>query len=312
MIDTIHATLYLNWQNIKNIQSLLETMQSSHSNLATGKRSYRGGVRNFSIQVNENRIKLEGSLPKFYHGNNVQALTCDTIRLAIEELSDLTSLPIKEAQINRLDLAQNLSVSYPAASYYNYFGERKYMQRLEQGDGLYYRNTLGERVFYDKIKEISKSKISVDPLIITQNLLKFEVRDYGHKNICNRYRVSQMTAGVLCEPAMCRGMVTTWATEYDKIDKYDDIPQFDDAVYIEPAKFCEQITYRGIQSIGGFNDVMSLIKQAKLRGVFKSPQQYAALRRKMRSLGKIDNRQVENVMLQEVNAKVLDVLLLSV
>ena len=115
----------------------------------------------------------------------------------------------------------------------------------------------------------------------------------------------------LCEPSFYMGMVSAWATEYDKIDKYMDAPVFDDDVYRNPAQFCAQITYRGIEAYGGYNKIMALVKQAKSRGVFKTNQQYMALRRKVRCLSNIPNRSVNNVLLDEMNTKVLDILRLS-
>jgi hypothetical protein len=311
MIDTIHATLYLNWQKLNNIQSLLTTIQSRHDNLDTGKTSYRGGIKNLSVQINEHRIKFEGSLSKFHLGNNTHSLDAASTKLAIEELSDLTSLPIKDAQINRLDLAQNLSVKHPATSYYNYFGERKYMQRLEQGSGLYYRNTLGERVVYDKSKEQSKFKDITDPDLLAQKLLRFEVRYYGHRNICKHFDVPEMKFGQLCAPTFYRGLVSDWAAEYTKIEKNKDILLFNDDVYREPKQFCNQMTFKGIQAMGGLNAVRSLVKEARKRNVFRTTDQFHALQRKLRSLNMIADNSVPNRLIDEIDARVLDIVLLS-
>jgi hypothetical protein len=311
MIDTVHATLYINWQHINNIQKLLESMQSSHDNFNTGIRTYGGGLRNLRIKINESRIKVEGSLATFHHGNNVESLTHETAKLAIEELSDCLSLPMKDAQLNRLDIAQNLALKYQAASYYPYFGERPRMQRLEQGKGLYYRNTLGDRVFYDKTPDLPKIK----SIVIDANELKltrFEVRHPGHKNICKQLNLPEVTLGKLCEPQVYRGLISNWGTEYDKIEKYQNIPLFDDDIYRNPAKFCAQVTYRGIQSMGGQNAIMSLIKQAKQRKIFSTHQQYTSLSRKVRSLGTIKNSEIDNPMLDEINTKVLEVLKFAV
>jgi hypothetical protein len=312
MLDTINATLYLNGQHLNNLQSFLENMQSKHVNFNTGKISYKGGIRNMLLTANENRVKIYGSLSKFYFGNNVQSLTHETLNLAVAQLSDMTGLPFDEAKINRLDLAQNISVEHSPASYFDYFGDRKYMHRLEQGYGLYYRNTTSERVFYDKTKDMLDNIDNLPIDLMSKHLLRFEVRDYGHKNICKRYQVPEMTLGMLCEPTTYYGLVSAWAAEYDKIDKYDAAPVFDDGVYRNPKQFCEQITYKGVQAMGGQAAVMSLVKQARLREVFHTPEQYFSLRRKVRGLGRIKNRQVVNPFIDEVSNKVLDLVRLSV
>ncbi len=311
MTDSINGVLTLNHSNNQLIKTLLDQMQSSHSNHVTGKKTYSGYIENMRIKVNEHGVRFEGSLAKLYHGNNIISLDQRSTKLAIEKFSDLMHLPMHVAKIHRLDVAQNLSMDKPAVSYYPFLGERKFMQRLEQGSGVYYRNTLGERVFYDKTKEQAKSKDAVDPVISGQHLLRFEVRDYGHKNICKRYNVPEVNLGTLCEPSFYRGMVNGWATEYDKIDKYQDLPIFDDDVYRKPSLFCAQVTFKGIQALGGYNGIMTLIKQARLRGVFKTLPQYLTLKRKVKRMGNTPDRSVDNPFLIELNAKVRDFVLLS-
>ncbi|HEY9000793.1 MAG TPA: phage/plasmid replication protein [Mucilaginibacter sp.] len=312
MLDTINATLYINNNYLNKLQSFLETMQSKHTNFNTGKTTFKGGIRNMLLTVSEHRIKICGSLSKFYFGNNIQSLTHETFNLAVTELCEITGLPFCEAKINRLDLAQNISVEHSPSSYFDYYGERKYMHRLEQGYGLYYRNTTSERVFYDKTKDVIDNLETLPVNLISNNLLRFEVRDYGHKNICKRYQMAEVTLGKLCEPAAYRSLVSTWAAEYDKIDKYDAVPVFDDDVYRNPKQFCDQITYKGVQALGGQAAVMSLVKQARLRKVFHTTQQYLSIRRKVRSLGRIKSRQLVNPFIDEINTKVLDLVRLGI
>lgn len=311
MTDTINASLKFNYSNIQLIKPLLDQLQREHKDLEKNTKAYSGSIENLRVKVNEFGVGIEGSLPKFLRGHNAKSLDPASTKLAIEKLCDVTHLPMHEAQIHRLDFAESLSMEKPATAYYGFLGERKNMPRSEMGHGLYYTNTLRQSVFYDKTKELIKSRTEVDPEILLQQLLRFEVRLYGHKNICKYFNVPEMKVGMLCEPSFYRSMVSAWATEYDKIDKYADAPLFDDNVYRKPSQFCAQITYRGIEAMGGYNKVMSIVKQAKSRGVFKSIQQYAALRRKVRCLSNIPDRSVNNILLDEMNTKVLDVLRLS-
>jgi hypothetical protein len=311
MIDTFSGSLQFNHSNIQLIKPLLDQLQREHKDFEKSTKAYSGSIENLRVNVNEFGVRVEGSLSKFLQGNNVTSLTPASTKLAVEKLCDVTHLPMYEAQIHRLDFAENLSMDKPAAAYYGFLGERKNMQRLEQGYGLYYQNTLRQSVFYDKTKELIKSKAEVEPEILLQHLLRFEVRLYGHKNICKYFNVPEMKVEKLCEPSFYRGMVGAWATEYDRIDKYKDAPLFDDEVYRKPTQFCAQIMYKGIEAMGGYNKVMSLVKQAKSRGVFKTVQQYIALRRKVRCLNNIPDRSVNNILLDEMNTKVLDVLRLS-
>ena len=312
MYDTIKGSLSINSSHYKQLNTLLQSMQSSTTNYITSGKTYSGNIENLKIRINENSIKFDGSLSKFLNGShNINSLDLASTKLAIEKLNDLTKLPMDKSQIHRLDFAHNLSMEYPATSYFPFFGEAKYLQRLEQGTGLYYRNSIRELVFYDKAKELSRTKQITDPAVQSQKLLRFEVRLKGHKNISKYFKVPDMQLERLYEPSFYRSVVSAWVNEYNKIEKYNDIPLFTDHAYREPTLFCKQIIYQGINAMGGYGSVLSLIKQAKSRQVFANNDQYNALMRKVKSLNKINDLTVNNNLLNEVRTKVMDILFLA-
>lgn len=313
MYDTIKGSLSIDKTHYKQLTSLLESMQSSTVSLLTSNKTYSGNIENLRIKINENSVRFDGSLSKFLNGErSTIALDLETTKRAIEKFTDLTHLPMNLSRISRLDFAQNLTMKYPATSYFPCFGESKYLQRLESGTGLYYRNRIRELVFYDKAKELSKTKTTTGPITQPLNLLRFEVRLMRHKNICKYFKVSDVRLERLYEPSFYQSVVNAWVNEYNKIEKYYDIPLlFNDNAYREPSLFCKQIIYQGINAMGGYGRVLSLIKQAKSRQVFANNDQYNALMRKVRSLNKIDDLTVENNLINELRTKVMDIQFLA-
>ena len=60
---------------------------------------------------------------------------------AIESISDNLHLPFQNANITRLDVAQNLLMKHPEDLYFKYLGQSQFYKRLEQPDGLYFNNS---------------------------------------------------------------------------------------------------------------------------------------------------------------------------
>jgi len=308
MLDSLGLLLPHNLTYDSSLKPILKNIQSCHENLETGDITYKGSIRNFVIAANQHGVKFYGSLAKFWFGNNVQTLNYETTKLALDELAELSGLPIHKALVYRLDVGENIVVNHPALSYYTYFGEKNNMERIPFKHGLTYRNKRRESVFYDKNIEIKKSKFKVDPKLLELNLLRFETRWKGHSYIASYFKVPQVTVQTLIEPTFYRLMISAWVTEYDLIGKYDDVPMFEDGVYRKPSEFTKQLALMGIRSMGGFINVMDQVKQANNRKAFNTTQQYIALKRKVRDLQTVRDRKVANVLLAEVNTKILDVL----
>lgn len=312
MWDTTNGCIYFNNSNMHQIKPLLNKMQSSTINYSAGTKTYSGNIGNMRIKVDEHKLRFSGSLSTLYFENKVQSLDLVSTGLAIQKFSDLTNLPMHEAQIQRLDFAQNLSMSKPAVSYYPLFGEAKYLERLEQGTGLYYRNKRRELVFYDKSKDLLRSKDVINSAFAKQKLLRFEVRLKGHRNICSYFNIPDLRMERLYDLSFYKSAVTAWATEYDKIEKYNDMPLFNDEVYRNPSQFIAQIMYKGILAMGGRERVVFMLKSAKKRGVFNTKAQYHALQRRLRSLNGINDQTIKNELIIEVNSKVRDFLLFTI
>ena len=81
----------------------------------------------------------DGSLCKYYLGDNFQTLGRGDTKQAIEMLSDTLHLPLHKATVTRIDIAQNYIVKHPTSVYFNHLGNCMFNERLVQPDGLYYK-----------------------------------------------------------------------------------------------------------------------------------------------------------------------------
>ena len=79
------------WQAV-----LLNIFQTCEYKQVAGGCGYTGGLR---ISVTENRVRIEGSLSKYYYGNNTQTLTLAHAKEAIKRLGRQLNLPIDKADV---------------------------------------------------------------------------------------------------------------------------------------------------------------------------------------------------------------------
>lgn len=92
------------WQAV-----LLNIFQTCEYKQVAGGCGYTGGLR---ISVTENRVRIEGSLSKYYYGNNTQTLTLAHAKEAIKRLGRQLNLPIDKADVMEVDIAENFEMKY--------------------------------------------------------------------------------------------------------------------------------------------------------------------------------------------------------
>jgi hypothetical protein len=181
-----------------------------------------GQLDNLNVSIAEKSVTIKGSLCKYYWGDNLQPLSLSDTNLAIEKLSDLLLLPLKDASISRLDLAANLVLNHPVAHYLPYLGNARHYIRLEQPNTLYYNRgkILHQLVFYDKVEEIKSKREKLSPALKQMNLLRYEMR---YLRQIEKQLKASVTLGVLYKPAFYHDMVKRWHKSYLNIVKEREI-----------------------------------------------------------------------------------------
>ena len=73
-----------------------------------------GSLGNLKISCNEYQVKVkDGSLCKWYLGDNLQTMNRKDTKMAIEKLSDLLHIPMNKAMVTRIDVSQNFIMKHP-------------------------------------------------------------------------------------------------------------------------------------------------------------------------------------------------------
>ncbi|MFH5885268.1 phage/plasmid replication protein [Halalkalibaculum sp. DA3122] len=162
MFDSLK--LYLKQERASNTDLLAQTpvhLEKIKEHRQTGRIHYSGKLKNLSIYVSERGVSIRGSLAKYYLDDNLQTLTRQDTEQAINKLTDDLHIPVKKADVFRIDFAYNFVMKYEPTIYYNYLGGSQYFSRFRQPKSLYYKNGKRTKLFYDKRSEAKNKAVEL-------------------------------------------------------------------------------------------------------------------------------------------------------
>jgi|WetSurMetagenome_2_1015567.scaffolds.fasta_scaffold08895_7 hypothetical protein len=263
-----------------------------------------GDLNGFKVAVNERGVNVtDGSLCKWFLGDNFQTLGRGDTQRAIEKLSDTLHLPFDKAKITRIDAAQNIIVKYPIPVYLNHLGELQYYTREPMiKDGSLYYESKGKRIiFYDKVREQKRKGHLIPEMYAGQNVLRFETRYL--QRLPSIFKVEKVTGELLYDEAFYIDIFHRWLSTYKSIKKINDIN-----LNFGIMKTKQELYKMGLVSLieqrGGQPIVLEQINEAQKRGELTRKQAYD-LRQAVNDVCSLGNNlTVENDAIKELDKKV--------
>lgn len=307
MYDTINFKL--SSADVPNVDFLQETpCFLDDATLAfhnfNGEQVVTGSVGNLKVSINHYQIKVkDGSLCKWYLGDNFKTMGRGDTQRAIEQLSDTLHLPMDKATITRIDIAQNFIVKHPPTVYLNHLGVLKYAKRLQEPDGLYYTRSTERLCFYDKIKEQRASGEAIPELYKGRNVLRYEQR-YTKRLSC-QLNVEAVTGALLYDEAFYMALIKRWRDTYNGINKVNDI-----TLNFQAMTSKRQLYKMGVLSmverVGGEVEMINQINEAQKRGDLTSKQAFD-LRKEVKEACKVkEGLTVESEAIAELDKKIIE------
>lgn len=165
--------MFIDTLQIRLLTSLVKPHQFDHlSNIlkldkeviykATGYASIVANYKNLKITINEKNIHVNGSLPKFYFGNNVQTFSSEQqVNDALKQLSTELGIPILKGDIVRVDVAISIPLNSNIAFYMKSLKETPgYGYAYNEGRYINKKYKKGNLVlaFYDKTLDATQYK----------------------------------------------------------------------------------------------------------------------------------------------------------
>lgn len=303
MYDTVNFRLTI--ADVKGVDFLQETpcyFEKAALHDYSGEQVVTGSLNGLKVSVNRYQVKVKnGSLCKWYLGDNFQTLGRGDVQRAIEKLSDTLHLPMSKASITRLDVAQNIITKHPLMVYLNHLGVLRYATRLQQPSGLYYCSQAGRLCFYDKNKEQRAKGEPIPELYKGRNVLRYEQR-YTQR-LASRFNVPAVTGALLYDEAFYVGVLNRWRDAYKDISKINDI-----TLNFQAMTSKQQLYKMGVLSmverIGGEVEMITQINEAYKRGDLTAKQAYD-LRQAVKEACKAgDGLTIPNEAITELDKKI--------
>ena len=241
-----------------------------HKPVGGGIVSYTGFLGNLKIWLDAYNFKIiSGSLCKWFLDENYQTMSRGDVERAIERLSDLLHLPMKEATVTRADFGRVFIMQHPTAVYFNYLGMLSRYHRLEEPSGLYYTQRDERLCFYDKNRE-QRDKGSTPPaLYCDKNVLRYEQRYL--RRLHNRW--GEVTAARLYDENFYISLYNRWVNSYRSIDKLNNIQiNFENMKGVKDMdKRCRLLF---IERAGGLPNALAIIDADRAAGKITSKQAF--------------------------------------
>ncbi len=274
MYDTI--TLKITANEVKGVD-FLEVIPCCLNNVAfhnfNGVDVVTGTLNGLKVIVNSNQVKIkEGSFCKWHLGDNYKQLGRGEVERAIEKLSDQLHLPMSKATVTRMDIAVNVLTKHPTALYFNHLGALRYAQRLEEPDGLYYKQANGRLCFYDKNQEQREKGEVIPELYNGKNVLRYEQR-YLHR-LPKQLGVEVVTGAMLYDEDFYIKLLKQFSATYKAIEKINDITLNFGAMAGGKKEFYKMCVLYAIEQQGGQVEMLNQIKEAQTSGQILSKTAY--------------------------------------
>ncbi|MCD8207352.1 MAG: hypothetical protein LUD72_05405, partial [Bacteroidales bacterium] len=233
-----------------------------------------GWLGNMFVRVGSWGTVVEGSLARYFLGNNLQTLTRGDVRDAVEgKLSDELHLPMGMARVGRLDVGTNLLTKYAPYMYIQCLGPLARFERLEQQHGLLYKATSREVCIYDKIRQVEREGGIVPEPYVGSNALRIEKRHLKlTKPALRKFGLSRLTGATLYNEDFYKDIMKDFVKTYDSITKIQKSPQ---KIEVEMETMTEWNTLGRlliIKEMGGMSGFMRWLEERQRRGLMTAKQ----------------------------------------
>jgi hypothetical protein len=300
MYDTVNFRLSGDCIDSCNYSKITDVLSGIQENIEveTGKCRITGNFNNYRIILSESSVFISGSLAKFYfNGENQSVLTRIATKDAIQMLQDCLNIPLDKAEIKRIDLGFNFPVKHTESSYYSFLGDANYYDRLEQNNGVYYRNHQKQMAFYGKISEQKK----LLPIYEGRHMLRYELRFLNRLN--KQLQESKINTKLLIDENFYMKLIERWKQEYFKIYRHK-LLIFKPEIMNSSKEFEKQLMALGLQMLGGEQKAFEMIKQAKRLNFFDNKMQEFRLKQKIKNICSSEICAESHDLIMELDKKV--------
>ena len=263
---------------------------------------FSGYCKGLKTYVSRNGIGIAGSICKSYLNDNFNTLTRQDTQNAIEQLEDLLHIHLMNADVKRIDIAQNFIVNEPVSNYFSYLGSAQYYQRFNQPQGLYYSNKQRTKLFYNKVAEGKAKGYKIPQIWQNKNVLRYELRLISR--LSKQLNKSQIKVFNLFDEVFYMELINRWYNEFKSINKNQTLLEKMDIEQIKtPKDFINQLALLQIKQ-NGINEIMENVELLKANNNFKHKEYYSRLKTDIKKLCQSEIRTEGSPLMLELEEKI--------
>ena len=263
--------------------------------------SHYGYLKNYKVSIFNYGISLKGSLAKYHLQDNFQTLTRKGAKEAIESLSDHLHLKLCEAEVKRVDIADNFIMKHQHKAYYDLLGTCPKLKRLVQPKSVYYSNSNKQLIFYNKIAEGRYRGQVIPEVWDNKQVLRYELRLLRNSEV--EVINSGFKAQNLYDEETYMKLIDIWFFNYQQVNKIRK-QSFAKEIMNDSKLFEKQLMLLGLKSLGGEQEVLGMIDRGKSEGKFSNRMQASRLKSKIQGLSKDKVLTEDSELVIELDAKV--------
>lgn len=181
-------------------------------------------VKNFRVTTRNKKLIIEGSLAKYFNGNNIEPFSWLDVRSAINKLSWEIGLPLEEGILRRIDIGMNFSVDKDVIEYFPEIFHLHCYQRIHKHKTTLRFENNSHRFnfcFYDKKKLVLKSRTNFDDIELVlkyKNLMRIELQIEESLPLFLK-RTEPVRVSELFFQNFCKLLMKKWLRLYKQIQK---------------------------------------------------------------------------------------------
>ncbi len=312
MIDTIKGYIEINQYNSLYFKELLK---DSTKKITKNGYTKTINLSNFFITISFNKkrkptkLSFNGSLPKFYQGNNIYHLDWNQTKDAIEMLSDNVGIDISKAILTRVDFGINIPVNHFVFEYTSCLLSFPRLGTMRFKDSVSFFTDVNSRsiIFYDKIKEVNKARREIiyklPDDIFKKNILRYEIQ--LKRNLKNKFRLKQVKVKDLFRPTIQKKLIEYWYNSYLKVEKISLDTDPNHLLYNRNG-VSKYLSYQGLVRVG-YDRINSKISTLNF-DVKNNRTKLSKMRKEVRNLlNEAQENNDDKNLLNELNEKILHI-----
>lgn len=313
MIDTIKGYIDIKPKHYKVIRNLI-VMREAKIVLNTNGYNAVLNISNFILTVKVNsedmpyKIFFNGSLPKYYFGNNLKHLNHKTLKEAIEMFSNDVGINMKKAILTKIDYGYSFELNNPIHEYVDCLSSYPRFKTMRYDDSVTFFTKFASKklIFYDKLIEMkSKDKNSIIHLPIEYNSKKIIRYEISLKTgLRRRFNLDTVKVSSLLKRKVINNIHNRWVNSYKKVIKVK--------IGIDPTNIIHHhnglykyLSYHGIVKLGHQRVINTI---SNLNFDVKSPMtKRSKLKSTVNELLKVVNRDsLDKHLIDELDHKIIN------